>query len=154
MANAIKLIVPLLNDTFLLEDFTEENGFINGYLEDINRPSLINHIFLAFDGKLDTSYKLERDERIRKMKELYKRYTIYISGNPVLLYVFVIINKDIQRVKDGVMPVNTENIIKIHKFWNFTDTFINSLIIMKIQPFDINLVVPEEDYIPEWNIGQ
>lgn len=154
MANAIKLIVPLLNDTFLLEDFTEENGFIDGYLEDINRPSLINHIFLAFDGKLDTSYKLERDERIRKMKELYKRYTIYISGNPVLLYVFVIINKDIQRVKDGIMPVNTENIIKIHKFWNFTDAFINSLIIMKIQPFDINLVVPEEDYIPEWNIGE
>lgn len=154
MANAIKLIVPLLNDTFLLEDFTEENGFIDGYLEDINRPSLINHIFLAFDGKLDTSYKLERDERIRKMKELYKRYTIYVSGNPVLLYVFVIINKDIQRVKDGIMPVNTENIIKIHKFWNFTDAFINSLIIMKIQPFDINLVVPEEDYIPEWNIGE
>lgn len=154
MANAIKLIVPLLNDTFLLEDFTEENGFIDGYFEDINRPSLINHIFLAFDGKLDTSYKLERDERIRKMKELYKRYTIYISGNPVLLYVFVIINKDIQRVKDGIMPVNTENIIKIHKFWNFTDAFINSLIIMKIQPFDINLVVPEEDYIPEWNIGE
>lgn len=154
MANAIKLIVPLLNNSFLLEDFTEENGFIDGYLEDINRPSLINHIFLAFDGKLDTSYKLERDERIRKMKELYKRYTIYISGNPVLLYVFVIINKDIQRVKDGVMPVNTENVIKIHKFWNFTDAFINSLIIMKIQPFDINLVVPEEDYIPEWNIGE
>lgn len=153
MANAIKLIVPLLNDNFLLEDFTEENGFIDGYLEDINRPSLINHIFLAFDGKLDTSYKLERDERIRKMKELYKRYTIYISGNPILLYVFVIVNKDIQRIKDGIMPVNTENVIKIHKFWNFTDSFINSLIIMKIQPFDIDLIVPEEDYIPEWNIG-
>lgn len=154
MANAIKLMVPIINDMFCISDFSEKNGFIDGYLEDINRPSLTNHVFLAFDGNLDTEYKIERDERYRLMKELYKRYTIYISGRPVLLYIFIIIDKDLKRIKEGMMPINEDNILKIHKFWNFTDSFINSLIMMRIQIFDTDLVVPEEDYIPEWNIGE
>ena len=91
MANVIKLIVPLLDKSFEKEDISEESGFVEGYLQDINRPYLDNHIFLLYDGKLDTVAKLKRDEKIRKMPTLYGRYTIHIKNVPYLLYVFSII---------------------------------------------------------------
>lgn len=151
MANVIKLIVPLLDKSFEKEDISEESGFVEGYLQDINRPYLDNHIFLLYDGKLDTVAKLKRDEKIRKMPTLYGRYTIHIKNVPYLLYVFSIINKSINFIRScGSRPLNEKDFINIQKFWMFEDPFITSLITSQYKTTDIDgLIVPEEDYAPD-----
>ena len=43
-----KLIIPLLDDNIVLEDVSEESGFVNAYTDDINKPFYDNHIFLLY----------------------------------------------------------------------------------------------------------
>lgn len=151
MANALKLIIPLLDESLTLNDFSQEAGFSDAYLEDINRPSLVNHIFLLYDGNLDTVSKLERDEKLRKCNTLYSRKTIYIDKKPYLLYIFVIVSRSIIRIRDGNIPYSPKDLTRIMLFWNLTDDFINDLMIYRNKTFTTEgIIVPEEDYIPSW----
>ena len=47
-----KLIIPLLDDNIVLEDVSEESGFINAFTDDINKPFYDNHIFFIFSYKV------------------------------------------------------------------------------------------------------
>lgn len=150
MNNALKLIIPLMNENFKLDDFKSENGFVEAYLEDINRPSLVNHIFLLYDGVLSTSKMMERDERFRSFGSLYSRKTIYISGNPYLIYTFVTLSKDILDIKEGRIPYKNELLKKIMHFWTIEDDFMFEIACDRNTRFEVEgLIVPEEDYIPE-----
>lgn len=152
MANTLKLMIPLLNENFKLSDFTESVGFVDGYLEDINRPSLVNHIFLLYDGNFDTAEKIERDQRFRSFPSLYSRKIIFISGNPYMIYTFVCISKEMQRIRDGNVPYKREDLKKIMSFWTLNDDFIFKLACNdKVQLVTKGLVVPEEDYIPDFD---
>lgn len=152
MANTLKLMIPLLNENFKLSDFTESTGFVDGYLEDINRPSLVNHIFLLYDGNLDTVEKIERDERFRSFSSLYSRKVIFISGNPYMLYTFVCISKEMQRIRDGKLPYKREDLKKIMLFWTLHDNLMFEIACNgKIQLITEGLVVPEEDYRPDFD---
>lgn len=151
MENAIKLIVPLLDDNFKKEDFTEENGFVEGYFYDINRPQARDSVFLMFEGKLNTPYKMERHFRILKMPAFCRATTIYINKKPYLLYIFEhTTNKTITKcIEYGLIPTNKEDFMKIIFFWNLQDSFINSLIYNRTKEIiNTELVVPEEDYRP------
>ena len=150
MSNTAKLIIPLLDKDFKKEDFTDETGFVDGYVEDINKPSLTNHTFLVFDGNLDTEKKLERDAKMRHCSTLYSRRTAYISGNPYLIYTFINLSKAIERIRDNKMPYDEENYLRIMRFWNFEDDYVNSFLRNPSKRVDDGLVVPEEDYTQEW----
>lgn len=152
MPNVLKLMLPLLDENFKLSDFTEQTGFVDGYLEDINRPSLVNHIFLLYDGNLDTVEKIERDQRFRSFSHLYSRKVIFISGNPYLIYTFVTISKDIERIRGGKTPYKQEDLKKIMLFWTLNDDFIFELACNRNVHFKTEgLVVPEEDYRPDFD---
>lgn len=152
MPNVLKLIIPLLHENFKLDDFTDKVGFVNGYLEDINRPSMVNHIFLMYDGELNTSEKLERDERFRSFSSLYSRSTIFIGNKPYLLYAFVNISKEFIRIKEGKTPYKTEDLKSIMSFWTLNDDFIFELACNKCLTFETEgFVVPEEDYRPDFD---
>lgn len=151
MNNALKLAIPLISDKLSLDDISEEAGFVDAYFEDINRPSLTNHVFLLYDGKLDTVEKLERDVKLREIDTLYLRKTIFISGNPYLLYVFVILNEGIKSIRKGFVPYKQEDMNRIMMFWNLEDPFVNDLFTSRKVTFEQERgVVPEEDYIPSW----
>lgn len=144
----------MMNENFKVDDFSEKAGFVDGYLEDINRPSLVDHIFLLYDGYLDTAEKLERDERFRSFATLYSRKTIYISGNPYLIYTFVNMSKDIRRIKDGKAPYKIDDLKKIMSFWTLNDDFIFEFACNRAVGFVTEgLVVPEEDYRPDFDEG-
>lgn len=149
MAKALKLIIPLLNENFKLTDFNETTHFVEGYLEDINRPSLVNHIFLMYDGDMTTYEEFERDQRFRSFKSLYSRKTIYVNKKPYLLYTFVNILPEIRRIKEGKLPYKTPELKKIMSFWTLNDDFIFELACNRnIQFKTEGLMVPEEDYRP------
>lgn len=150
MANVLKLIIPILDDIFELKDFSEESGFIDAYLENINKPYLDNHIFLLYDGNLDTAEKLERDCKIRKSKYLYSRETIRINNKYYLLYTFINTSKYILKLREGILPAGEKDFMKIILFWQLKDGFINSLIYDRRRSFETKgIIVPEQDYVPE-----
>lgn len=142
----------MLNENFKLDDFKEYTGFVDGYLEDINRPSLVDHIFLLYDGHLDTVEKIERDQRFRSFASLYSRKVIFISGNPYLIYTFVNISKDVRRIREGKTPYKRDDLKKIMHFWTLHDDFIFELACNPNVRFNTEgLVVPEVDYIPDFD---
>lgn len=150
MSDLIKLIVPLIDDSLTMEDFSEDTGFIDGYIENINHPSLTNHTFLLYDGQLDTIAKLERDAKMRHIPSLYSRTIVHISGIPYMLYTFCNMKKGIERIREGMVPYKEDEFMRIQKFWKLKDDFVNSFIINRARPFEHEgFVLPEEDYVPE-----
>lgn len=146
MSNAIKLIIPFINDNLTLEDFNEASGFIDGYVYDINRPSLTNHTFLMYDGLLDTKEKLLRNEKLVHLDNLYSMKTVYISKKPYIIYTFHNMNKCIDTVINGSIPCG-KDFSTVFSFWKANDDFINSLIINREKSVDLkNSIVPEWDY--------
>ena len=70
-----KLIVPLLDDNIVLEDVSEESGFVNAYTDDINKPFYDNHIFLLYKS-VDTIESLRRFQKFNKLTTIHNiRYT-------------------------------------------------------------------------------
>jgi hypothetical protein len=57
-----------------------------------------------------------------------------------------------QRIRDGNVPYKREDLKKIMSFWTLNDDFIFSLACNdKVQLVTKGLVVPEEDYIPDFD---
>ena len=150
MNNTAKLIIPLLYDKFDLNDFSAESGFIEGYVTNKNKPSLTNHTFLVYDANLDTVEKVDRDAKMRNCPYLYSRRIIWVSKTPYMIYTFVNMSKSIRRLRDGFMPYDREDYLRIMRFWNFSDEYVNSFLLNPLKGVDIGLDVPEEDYIPGW----
>lgn len=120
MSLPYKLIIPLLDDTITEQDLSKDNGFINVYNEDINRPYLDNHIFLLY-RYYNNEKEVARDEKFRKSPCLYNSDIIKINNKLYLLYSFSIVNKTIRNIMNNSFIIPKEDKIKICKFWNFKD---------------------------------
>lgn len=152
MSIHLKLIIPLLGLDFKREDLKHENGFMEAYTYDINRPSLDNHIFLLYDRTV-TNESIERDERFKKIPSFYSRIEVQIKGHLYICYTFVITQKPIDSIKSGSTMIPEYGLLRIYRFWNFTDDEVNRFM------FDITYLnkhkyettsVPEWDYTEEY----
>lgn len=148
MSIHMKLIIPLLGLSFKKEDFLLENGFMQAYSYDINRPSLDNHIFLLYDGTV-TNESIERDVRFKNIPSFYSRRDVWINEHFFICYTFVITNKVIKDIKSNNACIPENGLLRIYKFWNFTDDELNhfmfdSTYLINCQFKDIT--VPEWDY--------
>lgn len=148
MSIHMKLIIPLLGLDFKREDLDPKNGFMEAYSYDINRPSLDNHIFLLYDSTV-TNESIERDARFKKIPSFYSRRDVWIKGHLFICYTFVITNKTIKDIKSNSNIIPENGLLRIYKFWNFTDNELNRFMFNNIylitNQFEISSV-PEWDY--------
>ena len=138
MSQILKLIIPLLDDYLTLADISKECGFVNAFYYNKNKPFLDNHTFLMYDLKNTSKEAYEREKRLRNCKNIFSKEIIQIKGNYYLLYTFCNVNPDIKECQKGYIPKHKENSIKILKFWNNTDEFINNM---------IQIVCPKRAYL-------
>ena len=103
-----KLIIPLLDDNILLEDVSEESGFVNAYTDDINKPFYDNHIFLLYKS-VDTIESLRRFQKFNKLTTIHNIRYITINNEHYIVYTFVKINKDINNILKCGQCFNPKN---------------------------------------------
>ena len=148
MSIHMKLIIPLLGLDFKKEDFELSSGFIEAYSYDINRPYLDNHIFLLYVDEV-TNESISRDARFKKIPSFYNKLIIQINGISFVCYTFVITNKVINDIKSDSATIPENGLLRIYKFWNFTDDEVNhfmfDIIYLQSHLFE-NKSVPEWDY--------
>lgn len=148
MSNLEKIAIPLLNENLEYEDILEKNGFVDAYFENINKPSLVNHMFLLYDVDTTKNYKLN------KFDNLYSRRVVYIKGKPYYVFTFTI-NRTIRRLRDGNIILNNKEKERVLDFWWHKDGWIsNNLLCGTIYSHPEPSVLPEEDYMDEFTLNE
>ena len=153
MANILKLIIPLATDCITIEDLdtSDKMGFVGAFLEDVNRPYLTNKLMLMYKSDVFPSTIAHRNYKFMNSKHIYNKRVIRINNVWYTVFTFSIIDKDVLKIIDGIVPTDNDKYLKIHKFWKFKDDFINRLLCCRstsIKEDNTNsLILPEEDYI-------
>ena len=144
-----KLIIPLLDDNIVLEDVSEESGFVNAFTDDINKPFYDNHIFLLYKS-VDTIESLRRFQKFNKLTTIHNIRYITINNEHYIVYTFVKINKDINNILKCGQCFNPKNSFEINNFWrNIDNDLFQRLFIPQYEySKDIKDILPEEDYYP------
>lgn len=146
-------LLPLLFDNRKI--LYNKYGFVNAFIEDINRPWLDNHIFVLFKTS-SISDSIEKD--MRNNKYFYDVKQIVIDNNFYEEYIFIIppeYKKSLETFKTISYNILTvEDKIKVLKFWGLEDIpYIN--ILLNSNPeyaeFENDNIVPEEDSVDEFN---
>lgn len=147
-----KFLLALVDNELTREDISEKNGFIGLYIGDINRPYLDKHIFLMYSADNVQAGAVDVLKRLQTYKNYYNRYFIKIKGKPYVLYAFIKMNKDIEKVIQGkiLTSLDLDSLKRVFKFWDFEDKDVNDYIFFRneyvIPTFS---EVPEEDYKPK-----
>lgn len=151
MSTQIKLIIPLLDENITKNDFSKESGFVNAYVYNKNKPDLLSHLFLLYDGENRTYEKAKIIEKFSKLKSLYSQKAMWIGGHYYLLYTLTLIGKKMRDLLQGIPSFEEEDVVKTLKFWNLEENDVNR-ILLGIDPSlsTDDTSVPEEDYsIPD-----
>ena len=149
MSTQIKLIIPLLDPNITKDDLSEEAGFIDGYLYDINRPSLTDNIFLMYKADTSDIKAVRRDEKFKESPFLRSKKHIYVKGTCYIIYAFVILNNDIRLLKRGLPMSTIKNCYRILSFWEGKDSQVNKAMLWTTEPYSVQLEqVPEADFNP------
>lgn len=154
MANITKLILPLATDIIEKKhlDTSDKMGFVDAFIEDKNNPQLRSKLFLMYRTDVPPSVIVYRNYDFENNSRFYQSRLIRIKGVWYSVYIFSIFDKDVIGIYDGIIPTNDEKYLKIHKFWNFEDAFINKLLCNRHLKFDTegeDTQVPEQDYLEE-----
>ena len=156
MSNMMKLIIPLLDEALVKEDFTKEAGFVNAYMFDKNRPYLDNHIFLVYKLPIQGKEAFNREVNFSTKCTNIQGFTVQeINGKPYKIYAFPILNSDIKRILEKrEKPKYTKSSIRILAVWRGYDDDVNAIMLTN-KPERIGLdwnSVPEYDYRPPFSI--
>ena len=147
MSNIAKVILPLVDEKFDLKDFSDKEGFVGVYFEDINRPFLDNHVFIMYNWDNKASTKVFY--KFKDMKSFYGYKIMYVKDVPYILYTFTS-NSIVNRLKKGIATLRDVNKLRILQFWQFSDSWVTSNVMRGTVICDPPTeVVPEEDYLPE-----
>lgn len=152
----MKLIIPLLDEALVKEDFTKEAGFVNAYMFDKNRPYLDNHIFLVYKLPIQGKEAFNREVNFSTKCTNIQGFTVQeIKGEPYKIYAFPILNSDIKRILEKrEKPKYTKSSIRILAFWRGYDDDVNAIMLTN-KPERISLdwnSIPEYDYKPPFSI--
>lgn len=147
----MKIAIPLLNEDLELKDIQDDSGFVEAYFEDINKPSLTNHIFLMYDAKSQGKNTAQCLYKLQKLKNRYGTRTIYIKNKPYIVYSFTI-NGTIRNLRDGNIILNPLQKQRVLDFWKFKDGWImNNVLLGTMYEHPETSILPEEDYSPEFD---
>ena len=147
MTTMLKLIIPLLDDSFSREDFTEEAGFVDAFTEDINRPYIENCIFLMYKADTYTNKAVDTMHKMSESKYLYNFRIIFINGVGYRLYAISIVNEGVRRLLKGLRISNYTDTMKVIKFWEYKEGDVNTYAFNPTAVIgNIPCSVPEEDY--------
>jgi hypothetical protein len=148
MSTQMKLIIPLLDPDITKDDISEEAGFVDGYLYDINRPDLDDNIFLMYKTDTNNVKAVRREEKFKNSQYIKNKRFIKINNVYYIIYCFVILNNDIRLIKQGLSLSSISSSFNILSFWNGRDLTVNRAILHVCEPYTIQPdMVPEEDYI-------
>jgi hypothetical protein len=130
-------------------------GFVNAFLEDINKPWLDNHIFILYET---CSISSSIEDNMKKNPYYYDTKQIVIDNKYYDEYIFVI-PPEIKTIVDAFKQfsynvLTAENKIKILKFWNCFD-FEHVYKLLhddnEFHALEGIETIPEEDPIDEFN---
>lgn len=149
MSTQMKLIIPLLDPSITKDDLSEEAGFVDAYLYDINRPSLDDNVFLMYKAYTDDKKAVAREEKFKESPYVRSKTFIHINDVCYIIYTFNILTKDIRFLKKG-LPVSTiKNNSRIISFWEGKDDAVNKAILWTSEPYSVQTqTIPEADYHP------
>lgn len=147
MSTMMKLIIPLLDDSFTKEDFTEEAGFVDAFTDDINRPYIENCIFLMYKADSYTNKSVDTMHKMLGSKCLYNSRLIFINGVGYKLYAISIVNESVRRLLKGLRIPKYSDTMKVIKFWEYKEGDVNTYAFNPTSVVgNIPHSVPEEDY--------
>ena len=150
MSTMYKLIIPLLDDGFSKEDFTEEAGFLGAYTDNMNTPYITDCIFLVYEFNKLTKESYMRNVKFMELKSIHNKRFARINNKSCYIYAVTIIDPQVKRILKGLKPSNYKTIEKILKFWNFEDGDVNTCCFSPTKTFYYGRAsVPEEDYIQQ-----
>lgn len=149
MSTQMKLIIPLLDPNITRDDLSEEAGFVDAYSYDINRPSLVDNIFLMYRTDTTDKKAVRREEKFKDSKYIRSKTFITIDDKCYIIYAFIILNNDIRLLKRGLPMSMIKNYSKVLSFWNGSDDGVNKAIIWPSEPYSVQVnQIPEADYYP------
>lgn len=147
MSTQVKLIIPLIDENFSKDDFTSQAGFVNGYINNINHPDLLNHLFLLYRAEDRTYEGAVVMFKIQQMKSLYSWKTIKIQGHYYTLYTISLIGSKMKSLLKGIPSFDRADVEKTLKFWNLEESDVNRILLGENPLLGIDTSsVPEEDY--------
>lgn len=97
------LILPLIVPRHLCSLLSSKYGFVNGYLHDINKPYLDNHIIILFKSISNIFDFDKRHNALRMISNFYTWYRYTLNGEYYDVYVYTRQTGDIdttQYIKD------------------------------------------------------
>lgn len=149
-----KLIVPLLDDNIVHDDISYESGFVNAYIDDINRPYLEDFIFLLYDSSFNTIESLNRFLKFRQLDTLHSMRYIKINKQHYTVYVFSKVNNKavINNIIQGSATTPATAKLDIYNFWkDVPSEGYNHEIFLPQYRFchPIKATLAEEDYYPD-----
>ena len=149
MSTQMKLIIPLLDPNIIKDDLSEEAGFVDAYLYDVNRPSLVDNVFLMYKADTEDKKAVSREERFKESPYIRSKTFIHINDVCYIIYAFNILSNDIRLLKKG-LPVSTiKSNSRILSFWKGSDDLVNKAILWTSEPYSVQTEsVPEADYYP------
>lgn len=148
-----RYIVPLLDDHLVLDDISEESGFVNAYTEDINRPYLYDNVFLMYKSKANTMESMNRYRKFKQLDTIHNTKYIKIKNEHYTVYTFnkVKYRKDIRDLLIGGECFNLQAKQNISSFWGShapSDLTFRLFLPQYRIGEPIKAILPEEDFYP------
>lgn len=145
------MLIPLIDKSFTIDDFSIKSGFIDAFDTDINKPYLDNHIFIMYDAEVKTKEAAKRYDKFSKLPTLYNRRIAIINNHPYLVYAFSVIDSEVKRDKKQLTGniTTSKNKLRIMQFWKGSDEDVSIKLTKNTiwQPIPKSSV-PEEDWLP------
>lgn len=143
-------ILPLLDDNIIINDISTNKGFINAFTYDINKPNLVDKIFLMYDlSKLPLSL----NRKLSTLETMYYKYTELINDIAYIIFAFIIPpdkKRDVKVIKSGILRLlSPTGKVTITSFWSqntVTSLKILSNIMYNKDIGEVEDIIPEPDY--------
>lgn len=149
MSNLMKIAIPLLHPDLTLDDINPNNGFVEAYFEDINKPALVNHIFMMYDSKAKGDNVGKCFNKLYHLNNRYGFRVVRIKEKPYYVYSFTV-NSTIRNLRDGNIILSPSQKQRVLEFWGHNDAWIvNNILLGVIYEHPEPSILPEEDYVPE-----
>lgn len=114
-----KIIIPLLDDSIVPSDVSEEAGFIGVYTEDMDNPEP-GSIYLVYNDNIRTNISCERAVRFDRLSGIFKKYIKVVDSKPLLVYKFWL-KPELKKLLKGPIQPNTDQKMRIISFWGLDD---------------------------------
>lgn len=115
MTDFSKILVALLDDSLVKDDFSKDAGFIDCYTEDDDIPKYGNEYYLMYDDSKRTEQSIATARKLSQLSGLINTYSKRVNNKPVIVY--SVINPNVSKYFQNVQTFNTKDKTKVLNFW-------------------------------------